>query len=111
MTMTRTGRLGALALGLSLAAAIPNAAMASTPRIDDQFAAAVLTCEDRTARGSLGDLRDCVRGLAVPDPTDAEIMDLWSIFMYCLSFMSEDGLDAMYPSSHYEDKVNDCLGL
>jgi hypothetical protein len=76
-----------------------------------RFAAAVTTCEDRTARGSLGDLRDCVRDLVPPDPTQAEIMDLWSIFMHCLSYMSEAGPDAMYPTSVYEDKVNDCLGL
>jgi hypothetical protein len=113
-------------LGLLVATALtfgvaPNTAFASGPEARDadrwtspagmKFAAALAVCEDRTARGSLGDLRDCVRDLAAPDPKQAEIMDLWSIFMYCLSFMSEDGPDAMYPTSVYEDRVNECLGL
>lgn len=75
------------------------------------FAASVRTCEDRTANGTLGDLRDCVKGLVAPDPRQAEIYDLWRIFTNCLSYMSDAGPDAMYPTSHYEDKVNDCLGL
>lgn len=117
-----TGRLAALALAVGLASgAVPGPALAAgtqTATVDvwasptgQRFADTVHTCEDRTARGTLGDLRDCVRGIAGPDPTQAEIMDLWSIFMYCLSLMSDAGPDAMYPTSHYEDKVNACLGL
>jgi len=109
--MTRAGRLASVALGLSLAVAIPNAAVAGERRTAERFAAAVVTCEDRNARATVGELRTCVRGLAIPESTEAEIMDLWSIFMYCLGFMSESGLDAMYPPDYYEDLVNDCLGL
>jgi hypothetical protein len=75
------------------------------------FASAVYRCERETARGTLHDLRACVGGLVVPDPTQAETMDLWSIFMYCLSFMMDSGPDAPYPSTEYEARVNECLGL
>ena len=118
---TKAWRLVALvatSLTLGVAPGVAGAAGAQTSGADrwtspagERFGAAVLTCEDRTARGSLGDLRDCVRDLVIPDPTQAEIMDLWSIFMYCLSFMSEDGPDAMYPTYVYEERVNKCLGL
>jgi hypothetical protein len=103
-----------LGLGLAPAAAGATAADGAGARSADREAAffrAVLTCEERTARGTLADLRTCVHDLVAPDPGDAQIFDLWRIFMDCLSLMSEAGPDAMYPTSHYEDKVNDCLGL
>jgi hypothetical protein len=127
MTMTvtlsrRKGRLVATLLAAGLAiAALPGTAAAggTTARGADRwaspagqsFAAAVYRCEDETARGTLHDLRACVGGLVVPEPTQAAIMDLWSIFMYCLSFMMDSGPDAPYPSTEYEDRVNECLGL
>ena len=118
----RKGRLMAVlaVAGLTLAA-LPGTAMAAA---DDattaarwaspagqRFASAVYRCEDQTARGTLHDLGACVDGLAVPDPTEAAILDLWSIFMSCLSIMMDAGPDAPYPTYVYEARVNDCLGL
>jgi hypothetical protein len=120
MTMIwRKGRLTAVlaVAGLALAA-LPATAAAGGSTADrwaspagQRFASAVYRCEDETARGTLYDLRACVRDLVVPDPTQAAILDLWSIFMYCLSIMMDSGPDAPYPSTEYEDRVNDCLGL
>jgi len=97
---------GFMAVGLTGSASARWASPAG-----QRFAAAVYRCESETARGTLHDLRGCVGGLVVPDPTQAEIMDLWSIFMYCLSFMMDSGPDAPYPSTEYEARVNECLGL
>jgi hypothetical protein len=118
----RKGRLVAMLLAAGRAvAALPATAAASGSSGDgsarwaspagQRFASAVYRCERETARGTLHDLRGCVGGLVVPDPTQAAIMDLWSIFMYCLSFMMDSGPDAPYPSTEYEDRVNECLGL
>jgi len=103
--------VASLALGASPAGAATRESDRWATAAGERFAAAVMTCEDRTARGSLGDLRDCVRDLVPPDPVQTEFMDLWRIFMHCLSYMSDAGPDAMYPTEVYEDKVNDCLGL
>jgi hypothetical protein len=116
------GRLAVALVATCLAvAALPATATASgttatgadrwTTPAGQSFASAVYRCEDETARGTLNDLRACVGGLVGPDPTQAEIMDLWSIFMYCLWFMMDAGPDAPYPTYVYEERVNDCLGL
>jgi hypothetical protein len=106
--------LTVLALAALFLTFLPSPASAGTiapTGASYQSAEALYACEEKTARGTLGDLRDCVYDLVAPDPTKAEIFDLWRIFMDCLSLMSDAGPDAMYPTSHYEDKVNDCLGL
>jgi hypothetical protein len=110
-----------LAVGLAIAALPATAASAGGTAASgadrwaspagQQFAAAVYRCEDETARGTLHDLQACVGGLVGPDPTQAAIFDLWSIFRNCLSIMMDAGPDAPYPTPVYEERVNQCLGL
>lgn len=105
--------IAALAVGLAVTA-VPATAYASdrdrwsTPT-GQRFAAAVLSCEERSVIAP--ELRACVGALVPPDGRQAEVMDLWRIFMSCLSLMPANVGDAMYPPSYYEDLVNDCLGL
>nr|MDT0659027.1 hypothetical protein [Micromonospora sp. DSM 115978] len=98
-----------LATAPAPAAARDTAPILSSPAI--RFELAVSDCAQRAPRQTNTQVRTCVHGLTTPDPADAEIFDLWRIFTNCLSLMAESGPDAMYPSSHYEDLVNDCLGL
>jgi hypothetical protein len=94
-----------------------SAVTTSTTRADadadayaTRFAAAVHTCE-QDPRVPLRQLQSCVHDLAAPDLDNAQIFDLWRLFTSCLSIMLDSGPDAMYPRDHYEDQVNDCLGL
>lgn len=105
--------IAALVVGVAIAAA-PSLAQASghdrwsTP-VGERFAAAVLTCEERSVTAPA--LRSCVGNLVPPNTSQAEILDLWRIFNSCLGLMPNNVDDAMYPESYYEDLVNDCLGL
>src|SRR4051812_12361455 len=60
-----------LVLGRTVTSTVTSRSGWATP-VGQRFAADVDTCE----------------GLAIPDPAQAEIMDLSSIFMSCLSLMS-----------------------
>jgi hypothetical protein len=110
----RTRLVAAIAVGLALAA-VPGVALASTTHQrwstanGQRFAAAVVQCEDRATTAPA--LRSCVDDLIPPNPAQAEIMDLWRIFMDCLWLRPSNMKDQMYPPDYYEDLVNDCLGL
>jgi hypothetical protein len=105
--------LGALAVALATVPA-PASARTATPTRSVRvvnFEQAVSGCAQRAPRQSSSQVRTCVYDLTNPTPANAELFDLWRIFTNCLSLMADAGPDAMYPTSHYEDEVNDCLGL
>jgi hypothetical protein len=72
-----------------------------------RLAAAVDTCDAQGAGRTHAWMVDCVGDLAAPDPGQPREVDLWNLFLNCLSEYYR-ALDEAYPSDGIVD-VNECL--